>query len=154
MPTYEFIIKNESNGQKKLKSPTANSSSESAKEKQTTLISGVAAYAYAKKITTQVISYRVNTVELRTGQAELQEKISFKYDIAQRTFGFIESIAIGGGLAGIPGAVIGGMAALTTWAINVAQKQSTINLNRDIENIAILQNNIRAGARGSRGDLR
>lgn len=148
MATYEIIIKNKSSGG--ARSSVAGSTSSSAKDKQQDTIAGVAVYGYAKKLATQVVSHRVNTVELRTGQAELQQKISFKYDVAKQAFGFFESIAIGGGLAGISGAVIGGVLSLGSMLVNLANRQDTININRDIENVSISQNNIRAGAGQSR----
>lgn len=158
MATYEIILRNRTSGAGKAKSPTSASATKSgaasAEEKQTQLISGVAAYGYAKKVITQVVSHRVNTVELRMGQAELQEKIALKYSIGRQAFGFLEGIVIGGGLAGVPGAIIGGIASLTSSVMNIALRQDTININRDLEDISISQNNIRAGAGNSRGDTK
>lgn len=148
MATYEIILKNKSSGG--ARSSVAGNMNASAKDKQQDAVAGIAVYGYAKKLATQVISHRVNTVELRTGQAELQQKISFKYDVAKQAFGFFESVAIGGGLAGIPGAIAGGMLSLGSMLVNIANRQDSININRDIENVSISQNNIRAGAGRSR----
>ena len=148
MASYEIIIKAPYAGM--TKSPVANSMTAAAKDKQQGSISALAAYGYTKKIATQLVSHNVNTVSLRTGQTELQQKIALKYDIARNAWNFFETIAIGGGIAGIPGAIAGGVLSLSNTLVNVAIRQDTININRDLENVSLSQNNLRAGVGRSR----
>jgi hypothetical protein len=103
MATYEIIIRNGAGGgQKPVSAPNAQdtgrrSSESGANENGGSDASsiGKSAYGIAKRAVTMGVNHMVNTVNLRTGHAELQQRYQMINDIASRTFGIVESIAAG-----------------------------------------------------------
>ena len=109
----------------------------------------MAPVGYALKFANQAITAEINRVELRTGNALLQEKISYAYSTTGRVL-TIGGAIIGGALTGNPLAVAGGVMSAISWGVDIAQEQTNINLARRVENIGIGMANIRAGAGGNR----
>lgn len=114
------------------------------------LVGGVAVYKTMKSFATQMISYTVGTIELRSGTKEYQQKMQFLYDVGMGIFNVVEGAILGGKVGGAPGAVIGAVVGMASTAISYAQNQNTIYLNQAIENVSILQNNVRAGTANRR----
>jgi hypothetical protein len=98
----------------------------------------------------QLINNEVQRVGLRTGSNRLQEKASFINSVAQKTIGFVESVAIGAYAGGVIGALVGAGLSASHTLITFANNQQNINLQQGIENVSIRQTYIRAGAQGSR----
>ena len=164
MATYEIIIKGDGSGEggdTKKRSVSPNAKAPSAEKKAANgrqIITGVAAYTFAKNLTAGIISHEIRMVGLRTGQVERQQMRQFNYQVGQQVFSFGESIAMGaimGSAGGIGGAAIGATVGATLSAVNYAvgigQRADEINTNRAIESLSIGMANIRAGALGSRG---
>ena len=156
--TYKIIISAEN--LQDAKSPIAgdNKPSDTEKGKEggakeggaTKALGAVISYRTVKSFATQIVNHHVSTVELRTGSREQQERANFTYQLAQSGMGLLEG-AIGGAMVGgLPGFIIGTVLSVAHTAIGYAQRQDTLNMQRDLENQSIGMNYIRAGANGSR----
>lgn len=157
MATYEIIIKNETS---QAESPIANdqndntSDSEKDTEKKAKkVISGAMLYRTGKALVRSTIGHEISTIELRTGQIELQQRYQFANQIAESVFDVGESIAIGASVGGGWGAVIGAVIGVGSKLVSLAHKQDTYNLNRQLEQETLRRNNLRAGVTGSRRDF-
>ncbi|MDE6618523.1 MAG: hypothetical protein K2K13_05825 [Clostridiales bacterium] len=151
--THEIIIRNETSNAKK--SPIAGSGT--AATDTTSNIGGgmtlqqgaakglVAVNSYIKPFVDQMITQRVTTVSLRTGAQELEERMSFSLNVAQKVVGFGSSVAMGALVGGVPGAIVGGVMSLMTMGIEYSNKQEKINLQHGVENIGLRYVNTRAG---------
>lgn len=110
-----------------------------------------ASYAIAKKVVQPLLAHQVNTVSLRTGAEEYQQRQQLIYDVASRGFSVAESVAAGALIGGgIPGALIGLVAGLGMQGIQIMTQADTLRLKQTEESINIGFANIRAGALGSR----
>ena len=101
--------------------------------------------SYVKPFVNQLVSQQISTVSLRTGAQELQDRLSFGYQMVQSGVNMVESIAIGAMMGGAAGAVVGAVTSVVTTAISYANKQQTINLQRDVENASLNNMAVRAG---------
>ena len=155
---YEFILKNETADSESEPSAVAGSEAgkEPKKEKkqlsnaQIGIGKGLVAYNMAKPWINQVVSHNISLVELRTGSREAQQRRQFHYEIASKVMGFGESVLAGFAIGNVPGAIIAGLTSLGHTAITYAQREETINVQRNVEAQTIQRNYIRAGAGGSR----
>lgn len=110
-----------------------------------------ASVAIAKRVVMPVIAQQVNTVSLRTGSEEYQQRQQLIYDVASRGFSLVESVAAGALLGGgVPGALIGFVAGLGMQGLQLITQTATLQLKQNEESINIGIANIRAGAMGSR----
>lgn len=96
-----------------------------------------------------LISYQINTVSLRTGAREYEQRLQFGYS----TFKQISTSIIGGAMVGGPvGAAAGLFLGVGLQAINWVQNGATIQLNRQLENISLGMASERAGYNNSRSE--
>lgn len=154
---YEFVFKNETETEsKKKKNPVAGNGSEAkenggqgegqgGKDTKKAIAKGIVVYRTAKSFVNQVVSHNVSTVSLRTGSEELQQRLSFAYEVGQKAFGMVESVFIGAAVGNLPGAIIGGLLSAAHTAISYAQKAETISLQRPVESVSLRNQQIRAG---------
>lgn len=148
--TYQITVKFESEGKK---SPIAGSGTTptdtgggGVSDTRKAIGKGLISYrSYVKPFVNQLVSQQINTVSLRTGAQELQDRLSFGYQMIQSGVNMVESIAIGAMMGGAAGAVVGAVMSVTTTAISYAHKQSVLDMNRSLEDITISGRNIRAG---------
>lgn len=109
----------------------------------------MAPIGYAMSFAKRGLNTYLNTVELRTGNARLQERNAYNFNTAA-TFasigGALAFSAITGNVLGMGAAAIAGISKIA----DIAESQYTINLKRNIEQTSIQQANIRAGAMGGR----
>ena len=157
MATYEFIIRNETESggggspMAPTSAPTNNpKSSGGGSSFKSVAKKMVAAYGIAKSFADTTITHRINTVSLRTGNEELQQRYQFAYDIGKRALGIVESIAMGAMFGGAAGALIGAATSVAMTGVQIAQRAEEINLSRTAENISIDMANIRAGSMNDR----
>lgn len=158
MAQYEIILKNQA--QQSQASPISGNTAETkqAPEKvpgvnapvpggQTgaQAVGRVVSYGTAKSFVKQILQHRVNTVELRTGSAELQQRISFAYQMGGQAVSVIESLALGAMAGGVPGAVIGAAISLGQTALSYVQNAQIIRWQGEVETISNNMLNIRAG---------
>ena len=110
-----------------------------------------ASYHYAKQALGQIVTTAINTVGVRTGNNELQARISFAVSAAKSAYGVIESAATGAALTGnAAGGLIGATAAVAAYATQVGLNMYKLNLSRSVESVSLSQQYIRAGAAGNR----
>ena len=105
----------------------------------------VAVNKYIKPFVDQMVTQHVTTVSLRTGAQELEERMSFKMQVAQKIYGFGTSVITGALIGGGVGAVVGGVMSLATMAVDYSNKRENLNLQRSAENIGLRYMNTRAG---------
>lgn len=164
MATYEYIIRNDSGDS--ARSPVAKVSANkgNAKPSEEQGLSAKQVYnkfrnAYVVKETVSIlrseINYKANTVELRTGAKDLQQKVDFTMGIAEKGLSVIGAAVGGffvGGAAGAAGAAAVTLLSQIIGTVqSISQAQRTIDLKQAIEDETIRMNALRAGTRGSRG---
>lgn len=154
---YEILIRNETADGGKAKSPIAGNGAQAAdttaQGNKPAISEGRIAAAkgiyfvngYIKPFVDKMITQKISTVALRTGAQELEDRMSFAYQVGQKAFGFVQSVIIGGLVGNLPGAIIGGVMNLAMTAVEYSNKQERLNLERDNENISLRFMNLRAG---------
>lgn len=151
MAEYEIVIKNETSDDKKspIAGDNAKSKASAAADSPSAAALGVKALVaynhYIKPFVNKVATQYVSTISLRTGAQELEDKMSFALQTAQKVGGFVGSIAVGAAVGNLPGAIIGGLMSVTTTAIDIAIKQSRFDMERGVENVSLRYMNMRAG---------
>lgn len=151
MATKEYRIIFE-NANAKMESPVASNkdapddSVENTAENLTKGLKGYASLNYAVSVADRVLSAQINTVELRTGHQELQQRMQFAYGVAKQGVGIVSGAIAGGTMGGAIGAVIGAVVGVADTMINMGIKSSQINMRKEIENQELYFNRIRAGA--------
>lgn len=152
MAQYEIVLKNETGGagQKSPISGEGGTAKTPGKRQEETPgaskgVTGLVTYGMAKSFAKQILQFRVDTVELRTGAAELQQKISFAYQIGNQALSIVESLAVGAMVGGLPGAVVGAVAGVTHTLIGYAQNAQRIRWQGELEGISNNLINVRAG---------
>jgi hypothetical protein len=169
MARYEFIIKNETDGAGGGNSPTAPTSNGAgqsnsknqkgygwfgnvSKEAASVIGGTVAAVGIVSSFAFQDIGHRISTVNLRTGQAELQARQEYQMKVAQKGLSILSwavtGLAVTGGnpVGAIGGALIG----MAHTAIGMQQAAEVVQIERSVENVSIELANIRAGSLGDR----
>ena len=144
MATYEIILKNETDNASE--NPVAGQETKTTNPEQVTAAKGLVSFSAVKPYINQVIQHQINTVELRTGSSELQQRISFAYQAAGTLVSIGQSAATGfvvGG--GLPGAVIGALLGIAGKALSISLNQNTIDLQRQQESLSLGLMNLRAG---------
>lgn len=152
MAQYEIVLKNQTRQPKK--SPISgdtkevkvgNKSQIGSETGRSSTLEKVISYGVVKSFAQQILQHRVNTVELRTGSAELQQKISFAYQIGNQALSIIESVAVGAMVGGLPGAIVGAVASVSHTLIGYVQNAQKIRWQGELENISNTLINVRAG---------
>lgn len=148
--THQIIIKNETKSGGN--SPLAGSSDKS-ESKYTAgqtgaqnVIKAVVAYdKFVAPFVEQAIQTKVNTIELRTGSAELQQRVQFGLSVAKSTGGILSSLLTGYAIGKLPGAVIGATIGIATTVMNYSNKAKVIGYQKNLESITLRGMNVRAG---------
>lgn len=110
------------------------------------VVKGLVAYnTYVKPFVSQIVSQQINTISLRTGASEQQQRIQFAYEVAQQAAGIGASILTGFAIGNVPGAIAGAVVGVASTALNYANKAQTIQLESDLENISIRGLTVRSG---------
>ena len=113
-------------------------------------LTGLAIYGYAKSILSRVAQSSINTVTLRTGHEELQQRINFTYNIANRGLDMVTSAITGASVGGPAGAIVGVALNLVSSGVDLAIRANEMNISKQQENTTIFLNQIRIGAGGGR----
>ena len=143
MATYEIILKNETDNASE--NPVAGQETETTNPEQVTAAKGLVSFSAVKPYINQVIQHQINTVELRTGSSELQQRISFAYQAAGSLVSIGQSAVTGFAVGGPPGAVIGALLGIAGKALSIGLNQNTIDLQRQQESLSLGLMNLRAG---------
>lgn len=148
--TYYVVFENNTDGATSEKPVAANKKTQTQDEKNArALTKGVMGYAslsYAESVVDRVVTHQINTVELRTGHAELQQRMQFQYGVAKQGFDIVKNMVMAGSVFGVAGVAIGAVAGIADWGIGIAIRQSEINMRREVENTSLFYSRIRAGA--------
>ena len=99
----------------------------------------------AASFVNQVVSYRIQTVSLRTGAEEQQERLAFAYSIAKQVGGTLLSTAVGAAMGGGIGAVVGLVVGIAHTAISYSQKAEELRIQKTVEDVGLRYLNARAG---------
>ncbi len=114
------------------------------------LILQTAAYGYAKRAVNTVVSNRINTVSLRTGNSEHQQRLQLAQRVTNDVVSIAESLIVGAAVGGLAGAVVGAALSTTFKLIEYGFELEQVELNRTVDNIGLAQAQIRAGTGGDR----
>ncbi len=153
---YKITIVNKTSNkdkEEKKQAVASNQSNDGKQDKTGKLpkqLGGMAMLGYARNIVNRVWQSNINTVPLRTGHEELQQRQQLIYNVANRGISIATSIALGAKAGGPWGAVAGAVIGIGMQGVDIAIKQSEINVAREQENMSIFLNQIRMGAGGSR----
>lgn len=159
---YTITIKNSNGGSGGI-SPVAGSNTQTNESKgsfwkngllqgeaRTAAIKGYAVYRTVKSFASQVITHEDSMVQLRTGSNSLQEQANWHAKVRSTAVGILESAAMGAMVFGFAGMVLGATLSAAHKLINIQQNRDRLNTERNVENVGLQMQNIRAGANGSR----
>lgn len=151
---YTLTLKNETAndadspiaGQSSKSSQQQSAASAQGKTKAGAVVKGLVSFeAFVKPFVQPMIQHSLQTVSLRTGSQEMQQRMQFAYSLGEQAIGIVESIAVGAALGHLPGAILGAVMGLATTAINYANQKDTIRMEQNLENISLRGMNVRAG---------
>lgn len=111
---------------------------------------GLAALHLASSTARQVVAGDLSLIEIRTGNARMQQRAEFAMNTAFSTFGTITAIGASYAALGPVASTVVAAAKLGEMGISLAVRQMQIEASREAENLQIRQNEIRAGATGGR----
>lgn len=150
MAKYELVLRNETNDDE---SPIASGgAAKSANKGGASDITGrqavkkvMAAGGMAASFVNQVVTHQIQTVSLRTGAEEQQERLAFAYSIAKQVGGTLLSTAVGAAMGGGIGAVVGLVVGIAHTAISYSQKAEELRIQKTVEDVGLRYLNARAG---------
>lgn len=96
---------------------------------------------YAKR----AISFEISMVSLRTGEVERQQRMQFTYDILGQASSAVTNIMVGAKMGGVPGAIVAAAYTAVETSINIGQKITRYNTQRNLENISLGLARVRSG---------
>lgn len=150
MAKYEIVLRNETNDDE---SPIASGgAAKSANKGGASEITGRQAFkkvmavgGIAASFVNQVVTHQIQTVSLRTGAEEQQERLAFAYSIAKQVGGTLLSTAVGAAMGGGIGAVVGLVVGIAHTAISYSQKAEELRIQKTVEDVGLRYLNARAG---------
>lgn len=148
-----IVIDLSSGGKKKAvaqnNAPTSDSSQSSGTNTEKAM-KNLVSYGSIKHTADKIVSYQIGTVEIRTGAREYEQKLQFGYQVGSKILN--TAVMIGGAAAtgNLPLAVIGVATSAISTGFDIWQRQNTININENREDIAIAMQIKRAGNLGRR----
>lgn len=148
---YTIVLKNKTNEKNKQKTtaPTENSTGEKESVKDPELFKGIKAktvVATAVSVVDRVATSHVNTIALRTGYEEKQQRAQFIHGVAKKGADTLLSMMFAGSLFGAGGVLVGAVASIGSNILSYTLRQQEIEYAREVENTAIFLNQIRMGA--------
>lgn len=154
--TYTIIIKDETAEKRKTTASPASTEEKQSDGLTLEQIKKLAPIGFAVGAFNKIISNEINKVELRTGQAELQQRLQFNYSVASGVMGLGLTAMAGAKIAGPIGAVVAVGFSLANTSIDLIQKQQILNLQRQNEviNQQFMRNRMGSGYRYNGGGLR
>lgn len=119
-------------------------------------VKGLLAYnTYVKPFVAPAVNHLVQSVSLRTGANELQQRIQFGYDVTKSVINIGTSVATGFAVGHGLGAIVGALAGIGSEMMNYAYQQITFDMQKDLASVAVNGLRTRAGYspsyNGSRG---
>lgn len=114
---------------------------------------GLVSYSTISSTASNLISYEISQVELRTGAHEKEQKMQAVFSFGKRAVNSAAALVAGAVTGNLPLVAIGLVSSLVNSAISIGQKANTINTQQQLENISIQMQNERAGVQGRRGSV-
>lgn len=151
--TYSIVVENKT--AEKKKNPVAGNStstkhSSGGPDYQDLGKKGLVSFkTFIQSFVEQVPTSYVNTISLRTGAEEHQERMEFAQSVIRRGVGIVESIAMGALVGGGIGAAIGTVTSLATTAVSYVIKYQEMNIKQQTENASLSAMFVRAGGAAS-----
>ena len=149
---YVIVLRNETPQEDEKRKAVADNKDNIGKGEKTGLQSlekygkPMAMIGYAKSLAERFGGSYVNTVTLRTGYEEKQQREQMYLSLASRGANILMSIGAGAMIGNVPGAIAGAVIGIANEGINMAIRQNEINMARQQESTAIFLNQIRMGA--------
>jgi hypothetical protein len=147
---YSIVVKNETAETKS--NPVAGNATQPVQESGSganvsqSIAKGLVSFkSFVQPFVEQITDSYVNTVSLRTGAEELQEKMQFARSVIKQGVGIAESITIGALTGGFVGAAVGAVMSIATTAVSYAIKDREIRLQRSVEDVSLASMIVRAG---------
>lgn len=150
---YRIVIEDRTENKRKTTAATVKGGSVSSAKTTTDakeIKTAVSALYYGKRALNVVVSYSIDTVQLRTGNVKAQQNASFAYSIISGATDVGESIAVGAATGGAPGAIAGAVIGAAFKVANIIKGERKIDLAQSVEDVSRAQNAIRIGAGGQR----
>lgn len=107
----------------------------------------VVTYAAVMHTAEKLVSYEISQVNLKTGASEYQQRLESSYSALKQFAMPIVGAAVTGN---IPFAFVASIWAGVNGLISIAQKTDELNTRRDLENMSIGMQIVRAGTNNSR----
>ena len=108
-------------------------------------------YATGRALASNIISYEISQVSLRTGAKEYEQKLRFGYEIGGKGLNVLQATYAGAKLGGGFGAIVGLLGSTVYTAVGYLQSSNTLRTQQNLEDISINFANLRAGVSGRRG---
>ena len=148
--TYYVVFENNTDGTT-VQSPVAEGKKGKTQEEKNrdALLKGVKGYAslnYAESVVNRIVTSKINTVELRDGHAELQQKMQFVYGGIKQGVDTVKSMIVAGSIFGGAGVALATVAGVADYLISVSIRQGEINARKSVEDTSLHFARIRAGA--------
>lgn len=124
---------------------TKDAPSESNKNAKTIIKGLVSFNAFVKPLVQPMIDGYMQTVSLRTGSQEAQDRLQFAYNVGEQAVGIISTIAMGAIVGNLPGALLAAGTSIFGAAMNYANKAEKMRLEHNLESITLRGMNVRAG---------
>jgi hypothetical protein len=147
---YAITLRNETEENEKAKTTATTQNGQSADgktdEKGFKFTKATALKGFAVSVADRVVSSNINTISLRTGYEEKQQRIQYNYQIGKRGAVYLGALAHGVKSGNIGAPLFGIALSLVNTAVNYAIRQQEVNYSRQVENNSIFLNQIRMGA--------
>ena len=153
---YVITIRNETDENESVQTTaptqqgTGDGESKEEKKEKFKLGKAVALGGMAVSVADRIVSQQHNTITLRTGYEEKQQKAQFAYSIAKKSTLSLGAVGLGlltgNGVSALFGVALAGANML----VDYAMRQQEINYARQVENNSIFLNQIRMGAGSNR----
>lgn len=108
-------------------------------------------YGTVSATANKLISYQISQVSLQTGAAEYEQRLQTRYSVAKQVVDTGVSLGIGIATGTWPLVLAGILVSGVSKAIDISQKQNTLRTEKNLEDITISMQRVRAGTTGSRG---
>lgn len=98
----------------------------------------------------KIIAPEISKVNLRTGAAEYEQRLSASYSAGKQIIGAGAALAIGAATGNLPVVALGMVMSGITKIYDISQKTSMLNMEKSLEDISIGMQSVRAGTSGRR----
>lgn len=112
---------------------------------QTAVEALVSFKTFVEPLVQPVVDGYIQTISLRTGSQEAQDRIQFAYNVGGRVKNLAKNIIIGARVGSLPGAIAGAAASIFSTVINYAVESKRLSYEQSLESISLRGMNVRAG---------